>query len=176
MIRSEQHKDYKQVERVVRRAFEASGQPYHHEHALVGRLRSSVAFVPALSLVAEKDGQVVGHVLFTRIQIGNDSTAVESLALAPVSVLPEYQNQGIGSRLIETGLERARELGFASVVMPGHSTYYPRFGFEPAERYGVRAPFKVAPENFMIVSLRAGALANVQGMVRYAPEFSESCD
>lgn len=118
------------------------------------------------------DDKLLGHILLTKVQILDGEKAFETLALAPVSVLPEHQGKGIGSALIIASFERAKQLGFSSVIVLGHPAYYPKFGFEPASRWNIRAPFEVPEEAFMAIELVPGALANVSGVVQYADEFS----
>jgi len=103
MIRKETGKDYKLTEAVVEKAFQNEEHSDHREQFLVARLRKSDVFVPELSLVAERNKAIVGHLMLTKLLIKNDGQNYEALALAPVSVLPEYQNQGIGSQLIIHG-------------------------------------------------------------------------
>lgn len=103
----------------------------HQEQFLVERLRKSDAFIPELSLVAEDEkGTIAGHILLTKLSIENDSETYESLALAPVSVKPEFQNQGIGGQLIREGHRVAQRLGYQSVILIGHENYYPKFGYK----------------------------------------------
>jgi predicted N-acetyltransferase YhbS len=136
----------------------------------VERLRTSDGFVPELSLVAAIDGEVVGYILLTKVKIIGKEV-VESLAMAPVAVLPEYQNQGIGGKLIVAAHNKAKELGFESVIVLGHEGYYPKFGFKLAESFGIKPPFDVPSENFMAMELVDGALEGVEGVVKYAEEF-----
>lgn len=130
-------------------------------------LRKSKAFVPELSLVAEIDGEIVGHILFTEITIGGDI----ALALAPVSVSPDYKGLGIGAKLINEGHEVARKLGYKAIVLLGHEGYYPRFGYIKASLYGIKAPFDVPDECFMVFELKENSLEKFDGVVEYAPEF-----
>jgi predicted N-acetyltransferase YhbS len=95
------------------------------------------------------------------------------LALAPVSVVPEHQNKGIGSALISESLKIAKEIGFKSVIVLGHDKYYPRFGFKPASTWGIKAPFDVPDEFFMALELGDGALEDISGTVVYSKEFFE---
>ncbi len=144
------------------------------ESELVDRLRSCAEFLPELSLIAEQDGQLVGHILFTRSWIKDvNGEEVPTLALAPIGILSEVQRQGIGGKLIRAGLEKARELGEASVNVLGHPEYYPRFGFEKAIDRGILCPFTAPEEAFMILELIPGALDNISGTVRYADAFME---
>lgn len=171
-IRTETEADYKNVEDVVRQAFAGVEHSDQSEGELVARLRKSNAFVSALSLVADINDVIVGHILFTKIEIvGNDGKTHSSLALAPVSVLPSLQRQGLGSALIEEGHARAKALGFTSVILLGHPSYYPRFGYKKASDWAITPPFDVPDDCFMAIELVDGALDGTQGRVRYPPEF-----
>ena len=172
-IREEKPTDYQEVEEVVRLAFEQVDISDQTEHQLVRRMRSSAAYTPDLSLVAIIESKIVGHILLTTIQIVNDGNSYKSLALAPVSVLPEYQNQGIGGSLIMRAHEQARNLGFESIFLIGHENYYPKFGYMKAKDFGVKFPFEVPDENCMCIELVDGALDGVVGIVEYPKEFFE---
>ena len=172
-IRKETQSDYNEVEMIIRFAFEAIEHSDHKEHLLVARLRKSDAFIPELSLVAECDGMIVGHILLTRLIIQNDNEVFESLALAPVSIKPEYQRKGIGSALIFESHKIAKQLGYKSIILLGHKEYYPRFGYEPTTKYNIRSPFKVPDENFMVKSLEKNAMNGISGIVKYPKEFFE---
>ncbi|MEL6865570.1 MAG: N-acetyltransferase, partial [Bacteroidota bacterium] len=99
--------------------------------------------------------------------------AFSSLALAPVSVHPDFQGKGIGGQLIEEAHRIARELDYGSIVLLGHADYYPRFGYRPIHQYNIKLPFEAPPENCMVVELKAGALEEVNGEVVYDAAFFE---
>ena len=147
VIRQEQPADYEAVYRVVKEAFAYAEHTDGHEQDLVAALRKSKSFIPELSLVAVEDEKIAGHILFTRAVVGH----VEVLALAPLSVLPAYQGRGIGLSLIAQGHRIAAELGYQYSVVLGHADYYPKAGYIPASRYGIKAPFEVNDENFMAI-------------------------
>jgi predicted N-acetyltransferase YhbS len=169
IIRQEEEKDYKAVYQVVKEAFENEEYSDQDEHNLVERLRKSQAFIAELSLVAEIEGKIVGHIMFTTIKIGSHT----ALALAPVSVSPDHQGLGIGSKLIIRGHEIAKKLGYKAVVLLGHENYYPRFGYKKASDYNIKAPFEVPDVNFMVLELIEYGLKDIEGTVEYAREFFE---
>lgn len=172
-LRQENENDFESVFQLIEKAFEKEEYSDHKEQFLVERLRNSEAFIPELSIVAELDGKIVGHILFTKLQIKNESQTFPSLALAPVSVLPEFQGKGIGSKLILHGHEIAKSLGYKSVILLGHQDYYPRFGYELCEKYDIKMPFDVPAENCMIFALTENALSGINGEVVYPKAFFE---
>lgn len=172
-VRQEKENDYKLSEIVVEKAFENAENSDHREHFLVDKLRKSDAFVPELAFVAELNGEIVGHIMLTKVFIENGENKYNSLALAPVSVLPEYQNKGIGSKLISKGLKTAKEIGFKSVIVLGHDKYYPRFGFKPAKIWEIKASFDVPDSAFMALELEDKGLYGIKGTVVYGKEFFE---
>ncbi|MFN7947778.1 MAG: N-acetyltransferase [Blastocatellia bacterium] len=165
-IRHEQPGDFAAIRRVNELAF---GQ--QAEGDLVDRLRAAGNAI--LSLVAVEDDQVVGHLLFSPVTIECEAENIAALGLAPMAVLPEWQNRGIGSQLVRAGLDECRRAGHQCIVVLGHHEYYPRFGFVPASRYGVSSEYNVADENFMLLELRAGSLPGRKGIAKYQPEFNE---
>lgn len=173
-IRKEESFDHNWVIELTEKAFETLEISDHNEGKLVDKLRKAPTFIEELSLVAELDGQVVGHILFTPIIIDNGQQQFRSLVLAPVSVLPEFQKRGIGGQLIRAGHQKAIELGFQSVILIGHPEYYPRFGYKPASTWGIKTHYELPSDDvFMAVELIEGALSNVSGMVIFPPEFGE---
>lgn len=165
-IRQETSQDYASVYTLIQTAF--ADAPYRdgNEQDLVAALRKSPAFVPELSLVAETDGRLAGHILFTKITVGETA----ALALAPLAVLPEFQGCGIGTALIARGHATAKALGYAWSVVLGDPAFYGRFGYCPAAESGISAPFDVPPEYFMACPLTTPTVP-ITGTVKYAKEF-----
>lgn len=173
LIRQEKLTDFKTVFDLIEKAFKTEELSDHKEQFLVERLRKSNVFVPKLSMVAEVENKIVGHILVTKLKIKNDRTEFDSLTLAPVSVLPEYQGNGIGGKLIEQAHKTAKELGYKSIVLLGHERYYPKFGYEQADKFGIELPFDVPKENCMVKELTEKGLNGVTGTVEYPKEFNE---
>ncbi len=161
-VRAEAAADIPAVHRVNELAFGRPG-----EADLVDALRAAAR--PYISLVAVDEGRVVGHIFFSPVTLEGEDSAI--LGLAPMAVLPEAQRRGIGSRLVRAGLEECRRIGCDAVVVLGHPEYYPRFGFVPASRKGLRCEYPVPDEVFMVTELRPNALSR-QGLVKYRPEFA----
>lgn len=166
LIRKEELKDYERIYSVVKAAFDSAEHSDGNEHDLVNALRKGEAFIPELSLVAEMDGKIVGHIMFTRAKVGEDIV----LALAPLSVLPEYQRKGIGMSIIKEGHGIAQKLGYEYSVVLGSEKYYPRAGYVPADSLGIKPPFDVPSENFMAYKIKKDA-SNICGVIKYAKEF-----
>lgn len=165
-IRKAEVKDYETIYSVVKCAFDSAEHADGNEQDLVNTLRKGNAFIPELSLVAEMDGKIVGHIMFTKAMVGDKTV----LALAPLSILPEYQRKGIGTALVREGHRIAQELGYGYSVVLGSEEYYPRMGYIPAEKFGIKAPFDVPSKNFMACRLNADE-PNIIGIMKYANEF-----
>lgn len=163
VIRVETPADIPGVRAVNEAAFETA-----EEAALVDALREGGKLV--LSLVADLDGELVGHVLFTDIVMEPGSAEDRMLGLAPVAVLPECRGRGIGSSLVRRGVEDCRELGYRGIVVLGHPGFYSRFGFVPASRHGITCIYDAPDEAFMALALGAAPLP--RGRALYQPEFN----
>jgi len=167
LIRAEKPEDLPEIYEVNKLAFERDG-----EAKLVDLLRAREDFIPELSLIAIINEKIAGYVLLSKIAIvSEDQKRYESLALAPVSVIPEYQKQGIGKMLITNVIDKARNLGYESVIVLGHKDYYPKFGFGLASHWGIKAPFDVPEDHFMAIELKQGSLEGKKGTVEYPPQF-----
>jgi len=165
VVRAEEIADRDAVHRINEFAF---GQP--DEANLVDALRSKAS--PFISLVAVVDDQIAGHIFFSPVTIESSEGGFEAMGLAPMAVLPEYQNQGIGSQLVREGLKECARIGHEIVVVLGHPEFYPRFGFAPASLKGLRSEYDVRDEVFMVTELCEGALRGRRGLVKYHPEFN----
>jgi putative acetyltransferase len=163
-IRDERPEDAESIRAVNLAAFETNV-----EADLVDALREQAT--PIVSLVAEDAGSIVGHILFSPVTLA-ESPSLPMMGLAPMAVVPGRQRQGVGSRLVREGLERCRRAGTAAVVVVGHATYYPRFGFVPGSRFGIGSEYDVPDDVFLVCELRDGALRDVTGTVRYHPAFA----
>ncbi len=161
-IRPEESGDEAAIATVLRRAFERDD-----EARLVDALRCGGEV--ELSLVAEANGQVVGHVLFSKLEILTPSGTVNALALAPLAVLPECQRQGIGSLLVRRGLALCTERGHSIVTVLGDPAYYQRFAFSAESAKNLHSPY--SGDHYMALELRTGALAGLMGEVRYSAPF-----
>ncbi len=169
IIRKEEARDYDEIYKVIKTAFERAEHADGNEQNLVNALRESDAYISELSLVAEISGKIAGHILFTKATVGEQTV----LTLAPLSVLPEYQRQGIGTSLIKEGHHIAKSLGYGYSVVLGSEKYYPRAGYVPADTFGIIPPFDVPRENFMACRLSENVPA-VKGVLRYAEAFGIS--
>jgi putative acetyltransferase len=161
-IREERLDDIAAVRDVNRRAF---GQEL--EGKIFDALRSNRAAL--LSLVATLNGQVVGHIMYSPITVGDDA---KGAAVGPMAVLPEFQRQGIGSKLIETGNRKLKDADCPFIIVLGHADYYPRFGFEPASERGIKCEWDVPNDAFMLLILDETKMEGVSGVAKYRPEFS----
>jgi putative acetyltransferase len=162
VIREEIPEDYEAVRNLNRLAFGGND-----EAEIVDRLRSARLVV--VSLVAVENDEIVGHIMFSELPIETDHGDLDAVSLAPMSVDPKCQRQGIGSALVRRGLEICRERGKAIVVVVGHPEYYPRFGFSAGLARDLHGPF--SGDVWMALELKPGALENVQGTVRYPEAF-----
>ncbi len=165
LIRAERERDLAEIHALHVAAFETPA-----EACLVDALRERVQ--PIVSLVAEEDSSVIGHILFSPVSLA-DRPDVKIMGLAPMAIAPDRQRSGVGSALVRAGLERCKESGFGAVVVLGHAEYYPRFGFSPSTNFDICCEYEVPEEAFMALELKPGYLRDESGAVRYHPAFNE---
>jgi len=165
LIRPERPEDYAAIYALTEAAFADMEHADGDEQDVTPQLRKKAGFRPELSLVAEREGQVVGHILFTEVAIGGDA----ALILGPIAVPPELQGQGIGGALMQKGHEAARELGFSACVLAGYASYYSRFGYETASEHGITLPID-APEECKMVKFLTEDGKRLRGLAAIPPE------
>ena len=164
VLHPEDEGDRDGIQRAVAAAFGGDA-----EARLVETLRNNGALVA--SLVACAAGEIVGHCAFSPLNTDRQPDRRDLLGLAPVAVHPQWQRRGIGSALIQSGLDECRRRAVAAVFVLGAPKFYARFGFRPARDSGIQCQFKAAPGDFQVVPV-CDALANLpSGLIRYRPEF-----
>ncbi|MEQ8315553.1 MAG: N-acetyltransferase [Gammaproteobacteria bacterium] len=164
-IRNEESPDREKIYRINLAAF-----PTDAEAKLVDQLRLRADL--CISLVAARHDDLIGHLMLSPVTL-DSATDLNLMGLAPMAVLPEMQNQGIGSLLVTAGLQRCQELGIGAVVVLGHPQYYPSFGFVPASQFGISSHYDVPDEVFMAQELIPDYLAHHSGKISYHPAFAE---
>ena len=164
-IREEQSSDIEKIWQLNSATFESDA-----EANLVNALRLSGCTY--ISLVAETDNKIVGHILFTPVELLGDKNSLKLMGLAPMAVLNEYQNKGVGSALVEVGLEHCRSLGVDAIVVLGHPNYYPKFGFAPSVGFGIKSEYDVPDDVFMILELTPESLHGHTGIIKYHDVFN----
>lgn len=165
-IRSESDHDREAVHALNLLAFDTPS-----EADLVDTLRDQLERF--ISLVAEEDGKVVGHIMFSPVHLSGHPDA-RLMGLAPMAVEPARQRTGIGSAMVRAGLAQCKLMGYGAVVVLGHPDYYPKFGFSPSTTFDIRCEYDVPEEVFMAIELRPGALSGKSGVVKYHTAFGEA--
>ena len=168
IMRTETNKDFEEVYKLNYLAFGNR----EDESKLIERIRLSEEFIPELSIVAEMENEIVGHILLSKATVEDQDKQYTVIVLAPIAVRPNYQKLGVGSRLIEEGIRRCRSLGYSIILLIGHPTYYPRLGFQPARQFGLELKqFEVPDEVFMVYEVEEGKLREIQGELKYPNTF-----
>jgi putative acetyltransferase len=176
-IRNEHKNDYRIVEELTREAFWNVYVPGCNEHFILHNLRNNRDFIPGLDFVAEKEGQIVGNIVYSRaiIKIQPDAEK-EVLCFGPVSVLPALQKQGIGRALIIHSIKAARILGYPAVFIYGDPRYYSRFGFRCAEKYDIKTADGKYAIALLALELKPGVLNDMAGRFIESPVFDADTD
>ena len=166
-LRYEKPSDYTTVEQLTREAFWNRYRPGCTEHYLLHILRDSDCFLPGLDIIAEHRGRIVGSIVYTKAKLFCDNGETkEVLTFGPVSVLPSYQKNGIGSLLVGHTKELAGRMGYKAILIYGDPEYYGRFGFLNAERYGIGTQDNLYADGLQALELFPGALYGCAGGLR----------
>ncbi|WP_414047726.1 GNAT family N-acetyltransferase [Macrococcus equi] len=165
IIRQATFEDLTAIMYTTQQAFKDEPMSDNKEHDLVAQIMQSTSYIPELSMVAEIDEVIVGHIMYSKVKINH----YDALAMAPLSVHPEYQNQGIGTALMHNTLA---EIPIATpIVILGHPSYYTKFGFIPASTYDIKPPFSVPDDVFMVRQSEAVEKLKISGTVKYPEAF-----
>ena len=165
-IRRETPEDFPEIYSLIRTAFETAKVKDGDEQDFTDRLRASEGYIPELGLVAERDGKLIGQILFTRNFVERpDGSRFETLLVAPLSVLLEYRDRGVGSALMREGFRLARESGYTSAFLCGDPDYYERFGFRSSAGFGIHSKSGIPPQFTLAVELEPDALKGVTGVI-----------
>ena len=172
IIRNEKEKDYRNVEQLIREAFWNLYVPGYGEHFILHNLRNSNDFIPELDFVAEKEGQIVGQIVYSRGIIKcKQGQKMEVISFGPVSVLPSFQKQGRSSALIIHTINLARDMGYPAICIYGDPRYYSRFGFRFAEKYDVKTTDDKFAVALQALELKQGVLNNMAGIFTESAAF-----
>ena len=167
IIRQEKPEDIDDIHALNELAF---GQP--QEANIIDKLRINCDNL--LSLVVIENEKVVGHILFSPVEIEGQHGIIRGMGLAPMAVLSEMQHKGIGTQLVKSGIENLREMQCPFIIVLGHPEYYPRFGFERASLYGIKCQWEGIPDDaFMILWLDKSKINRVSGLAKYRDEFTK---
>ncbi len=164
VVRAEEKGDHAAVHALNVKAFESAA-----EAKLVDVLRERAS--PLISLVAEHEQKIIGHIMFSPVSLTGQASA-KIMGLAPMAVAPERQRSGVGSALVQAGLDHCKRLGFGAVVVLGHPEYYPRFGFAPSTRFGITSEYNAPEGAFMAIELHPGYPHGTPGTIRYHAAFA----
>jgi predicted N-acetyltransferase YhbS len=175
VIREEREEDYNKVKELIKETFKENKYSDQKESELVDSLRGKEEFIKELSLVVEFEGKIIGYILLTKLKLENVKGKIDSLALLPVCIDPNFQGMTIGSNLIEYAINKARELGHRSIIVIGSNKYFSRFGFVYAGLYNIKPPFCDLDEHFMALQLTPHSLLNMDPLnVLYSDLFLRS--
>ena len=168
IIRQETEKDISEIYTLIKTAFDTAKVKDGNEQDFAEGLRNSDYYIPELALVAEDKGKLIGHIMLTKTYVTKlDGSKYEGLLIAPVSVLLQYRNMGVGSALIRKGMELGKELGYKAVFLCGDPAYYHRFGFVPTTTFNIKYIHDIPEQFIMACELAEGALRDVCGTVDY---------
>ena len=168
IIRKETEKEFNQIYDLVKVAFQTAKVSNGKEQDFATELRGSGNYIPELALVAEEDGKLIGHIMLTKTYITTGDSKFEALLIAPISVLLEYRNKGVGSELINESFRLAKKLGYTVVVLVGDPAYYHRFGFRSAVNFGIKHTPEIPDEYVMACELVPNVLNGFSGKIDFS--------
>ena len=163
-LRLEEEKDFKTVENLTREAFWNNYVPGCDEHLLVHNLRKTNVFIKELDFVALYNDKIIGNIMYAKSAIKNNDLEYTVLTFGPLSVLPEYQNKGIGGKLINHTVKLSKEMGYKCIIIYGDPEYYKRFGFKESKEYKITNKDKKFPAALLVLELYPNALNGIEGV------------
>lgn len=166
-IRPETQPEFPKLYQLIETAFKTAEVSDGTEQEFTDRLRATENYIAELALVAEENGRLIGQIMFTRLQITGGTREHTALILAPIAVVKEYRNRGVGSALIREGCTRAKTLGYDAVILVGNPRYYKRFGFTELAGFGIGHPHDIPSMYVLGCKLVPGALADIGGHVEF---------
>lgn len=167
IIRQETNKDYSEIYNLIKTAFETAEVKDGDEQDFAVQLRESENYIPELALIVEKEGKLIGHIMFTKLNIDTPNGYFEALLLAPIAILLEYRNQGVGSLLIREGLKLAKDMNYSAVFLCGDPAYYNRLGFKETSEFGVKNGCSIPDQYVMAYELKEGVLRSINGTANF---------
>jgi predicted N-acetyltransferase YhbS len=163
-LRLEEEKDYRIVEELTRDAFWNVYIPGCCEHFLIHNLRKTSEFIKGLDFVTIYNNELIGNIVYVKAKIKNMDKKYTVLTFGPISVLPEYQNNGIGSRLIKHTIGLSKEMGYKAIIIYGDPEYYKRFGFKESKEYSITNKEGKYPAALLVLELYPNALNGIKGI------------
>jgi len=163
-LRLEEEKDYFIVENITREAFWNHHVPGCDEHLLIHNLRKTNEFIKKLDFVAINNNKIIGNIVYVKAKIINNDMEYTVLTFGPISVLPEYQNNEIGSKLINHTVKISKEMGYKCIIIYGDPEYYKRFGFKESKQYKITNKDKKYPAALLVLELYPNALNRIEGI------------
>lgn len=167
IIRQETKNDYSEIYNLIKTAFETAKVKDGDEQDFAVQLRASQNYIPELALVAEKDGKLIGHIMFTKLNIDTPNGVFEVLLLAPIAILLEYRSQGIGSLLIKEGFRLAKEMGYTAIFLCGDPAYYSKLGFKETSEFGVKNGCSIPDQYVLAYELEEGILRKINATASF---------
>ncbi len=158
-------KDYNEIYELVKTAFETAQVSDGTEQDFVLKLRAGNTYIQELELIAKNNEEIIGHIMFTKLNIKTNKGEYVALLLAPLCVKLEYRNKGVGKKLVYTGFEEAKKLGYEAVFLVGNPQYYNRFGFKEVGKLGIKNKTEIPNEFVLGCELVQGALDNIEGEI-----------